>query len=126
MATEVPFVVSFPWSPGYQLFFLPRAALSTPRNTLIGHFIGLVCLYASYRIAAIPMAKALASGNFDLRPVLVSALSLSATAAIMILLHASHPPADATTLIVSLGITTRPQYLVVIEAGTRQSGPWPA
>jgi len=33
----------------------------------------------------------------------------------MILLHASHPPAGATTLIVSLGMITKPLYLVVIE-----------
>jgi len=58
---------------------------------------------------------ALATGSFDLRPVLASALSLSATAALMILLDASHPPAGATTLIVSLGIITRPLYLAVIE-----------
>ena len=33
----------------------------------------------------------------------------------MILLKAAHPPAGATTLIVSLGIVTRPLHLVVIE-----------
>jgi CBS domain-containing membrane protein len=57
----------------------------------------------------------LATGSFDLRPVFASALSLSATAALMTLLDASHPPAGATTLIVSLGILTRPLYLAMIE-----------
>jgi CBS-domain-containing membrane protein len=33
----------------------------------------------------------------------------------MILLKAAHPPAGATTLIISLGIVTRPVYLLVIE-----------
>ena len=33
----------------------------------------------------------------------------------MILLKAAHPPAGATTLIISLGIVTRPMYLLVIE-----------
>jgi CBS-domain-containing membrane protein len=33
----------------------------------------------------------------------------------MILLKAAHPPAGATTLIISLGIVTKPTYLVVIE-----------
>ena len=114
VATGVPFVFPSLGPTAYQLFFLPRAASSTPRNTLIGHFIGLVCGYAAFRLAAIPFSQALGSG-FDLRPVLASALSLSATAALMILLDASHPPAGATTLIVSLGIITRPQYLAVIE-----------
>ena len=33
----------------------------------------------------------------------------------MILLKAAHPPSGATTLIISLGIVTRPMYLLVIE-----------
>jgi CBS-domain-containing membrane protein len=62
-----------------------------------------------------PVAAVLASGDFDWRPVVAAALSLAATAAIMILLNASHPPAGATTLIVSLGIITKPPYLAIIE-----------
>ena len=115
VATGVPFVFPSLGPTAYQLFFLPRSASSTPRNALIGHFIGLVCGYAAFRIAGIPVSVALATRTFDLRPVLAAALSLSATAALMILLDASHPPAGATTLIVSLGIITRPLYLAVIE-----------
>ena len=33
----------------------------------------------------------------------------------MVLLGISHPPADATTLIISLGIIAKPRKLVVIE-----------
>ena len=33
----------------------------------------------------------------------------------MVLLRASHPPAGATTLIVSLGIISHPRELVIIE-----------
>ena len=40
---------------------------------------------------------------------------LSATGALMVLLHADHPPAGATTLIVSLGIISKPKALVMIE-----------
>ena len=51
----------------------------------------------------------------DFARVLAAALSLAFTGAIMILLKAAHPPAGATTLIISLGIVTRPSYLLVIE-----------
>jgi CBS domain-containing membrane protein len=47
--------------------------------------------------------------------VLSAALSLSFTGAIMVLLRVSHPPAGATTMIVSLGIISKPEYLVTIE-----------
>src|SRR5437016_11570568 len=38
------------------------------------------------------------------------------TGALMIRLNVPHPPAAATTLIVSLGVISRPAYLVVLEA----------
>ncbi len=46
---------------------------------------------------------------------MAAALSLAATGAVMVLLRVSHPPAGATTLIVSLGILTKVEYLVIIE-----------
>ena len=49
--------------------------------------------------------------------ILAAALSLATTGALMIRLNVPHPPAAATTLIVSLGVVTRPEYLVVLEAG---------
>jgi CBS domain-containing membrane protein len=48
--------------------------------------------------------------------VLAAALSLSLTGALMVLFKVSHPPAGATTLIVSLGIIALPRDLLVIEA----------
>ena len=47
--------------------------------------------------------------------ILAAALSLSATGALMALFRVSHPPAGATTLIVSLGIIAQPKELVIIE-----------
>jgi CBS domain-containing membrane protein len=46
--------------------------------------------------------------------VLAAALSLGLTAGLMLLFHASHAPAGATTLIISLGILTQPWQLVVL------------
>jgi CBS-domain-containing membrane protein len=47
--------------------------------------------------------------------VLAAALSLAATGSLMILFRVVHPPAGATTLIVSLGFITTPTHLLVIE-----------
>jgi CBS domain-containing membrane protein len=55
-----------------------------------------------------------ASGHLLAR-VLAAALSLSATGAFMLLLAVSHPPAGATTLIVSPGIVSKPCELAIIE-----------
>jgi len=61
------------------------------------------------------MLSVLASRQSDWRLVIAAALSLAVTAALMILAGVSHAPAGATTLIVSLGIITRPSRLVVME-----------
>jgi len=47
--------------------------------------------------------------------IIASALALSLTGAIMVLLHVNHPPAGATTMIVSLGILAKLEYLPIIE-----------
>ncbi len=46
--------------------------------------------------------------------VIAAALSLGLTVGVMVLLRAPHPPAEATTLIVSLGLLTRPWQLALL------------
>ena len=82
---------------------------------MIGDVIGIGCGYGAFRIAGMPAPAALSRQVFDWRLVVAPGLSLAATAALKILLNASHPPADATTRIVSVGIITKLPYLVVIE-----------
>jgi CBS-domain-containing membrane protein len=55
------------------------------------------------------------SGEVYWPRILASALALSLTGAVMVLLHVNHPPAGATTMIVSLGILAKPGYLPIIE-----------
>ena len=53
--------------------------------------------------------------GFDLSRMMAVALSLGATGGLMILLGVIHPPAAATTMIVSLGILAKPWQLVILE-----------
>src|SRR6266571_2969996 len=48
--------------------------------------------------------------------VIAAALSLGLTAGLMVLLKSPHPPAGATTLIISLGILTKPWQLLLLMA----------
>ncbi len=50
------------------------------------------------------------------RAVGAAALSLALTATLMVLLDAPHPPAAATTLIISLGFLTHPNHFIVLLA----------
>ena len=113
--TQVPFVFPSLGPTAYEVFFRPRSQASTPHNALIGHLIGIVCGYAAFRLLHVPAGISVESAVFGWRAAVAAALSVGATAGLMILLNASHPPAGATTLIVALGIITKPAYLAVIE-----------
>jgi CBS domain-containing membrane protein len=114
--TGSPFVFPSLGPTAYLFFFSPLAEVSSPRNAILGHAIGLICGYAAFALAVA------SSPPFGMNPgvhgprLLAAALSLSATGALMALLRISHPPAGATTLIVSLGIISQPKELVIIEA----------
>ncbi len=115
LVSRNPFVFPSLGPTAYLLFFSPLAKSSSPRNTILGHAVGLICGYGAFVITgagAIPFG--VHPGIFWPR-ILAAALSLSVTGAVMVLLGVSHPPAGATTLIVSLGIISKPGELVVIE-----------
>jgi len=116
LLTGSPFVFPSLGPTAYLFFFSPLAEVSSPRNAILGHAIGLICGYGAFALAVA------SSPPFGINPgvhgarLLAAALSLSATGALMALLRISHPPAGATTLIVSLGIISHPKELVIIEA----------
>ena len=115
LVSRNPFVFLSLGPTAYLLFFTPLGRTSSPRNTVFGHAIGLVCGYAAFAATGagtLPFGEH--PGIFWPR-VLAAALSLSATGPFMVLLDVSHPSAGATTLIVSLGIISKPSELVIIE-----------
>jgi CBS domain-containing membrane protein len=113
---DSPFVFPSLGPTALLFFFNPLAESSSPRNTLCGHAIGLICGYAAYAITGMHGFPQSFHGHLYWPRILSAAVSLSTTGALMVLLRVNHPPAGATTMIVSLGILSRPSYLPVIEA----------
>lgn len=111
-----PFVFPSLGPTAYLFFFSPLAEASTPRNAVLGHAIALACGYGAFYVSGLTSMHGGFPSHVMWQRVLAAALSLSATGAAMVLLNINHPPAGATTLIVSLGIITEPRYLFVIEA----------
>ncbi len=113
--TRTPFVFPSLGPTAYLFFFSPLAESASPRNAVPGHTIGLLCGFAAYKATGVhPFPEGFAGDVYWPR-ILASALALSLTGALMVLLHVLHPPAGATTMIVSLGILAKPGYLPVIE-----------
>ena len=115
LVSHNPFVFPSLGPTAYLLFFSPLAKAASPRNTILGHAIGLICGYVAFVLTGAGAMPFEAHPGIFWPRILAAALSLSATGALMVLLDVSHPPAGATTLIVSLGIISKPHELVIIE-----------
>lgn len=97
----------------FLLFYTPYAASASPRNTLSGHLIAVLAGYGA--LVVFGLGDAGAAGTHVTAPRIgAAALSLGVTAAVMVWLRVPHPPAGATTLIISLGMMTRPLQLAVL------------
>lgn len=117
MATGSPFVFPSLGPAAFLFFSSPSVPAASPRNALCGHAIGILCGYASLLLFGLQDAPPTMVTGVDLWRAGAAALSLAGTGALMIVLKRPHPPAGATTLIVSLGILTKPAHLVGIELG---------
>lgn len=116
MICRVPFVFPSVGPTALLLFASPEAPSGCPRNTLCGHAIGILCGYGALWITGLQHAPSAMLEGVNLARVIAAAISLASTGALMILFRVVHSPAGATTLIISLGIITRPAYLLAIEA----------
>jgi CBS-domain-containing membrane protein len=114
LVSREPFVFPSLGPTAYLLFVSPLGETSSPRNTIFGHAIGLICGYGAFVVTGAGALPFGAHQDIFWPRILAAALSLSATGACMVLLKVSHPPAGATTLIVSLGIISEPRELMII------------
>jgi CBS domain-containing membrane protein len=115
LVTNTPFVLPSLGPTAILFFFHPMSASASPRHALWGHGIGILCGYGSLVVMGLQHAGSGVTEGIGVRRLFAVALSLGVTAFFMVLMKVAHAPAGATTLIVSLGIITRPWHLVVIE-----------
>ena len=114
LVTSQPLIFPSLGPTAFLLFYTPRAPAASPRNTIVGHLIGVLAGYGSLvAFGLLDAGPALAEGVTAAR-VGAAALSLGATAGLMAWLRFPHPPAGATTLIVSLGILVEPLQLAAL------------
>ena len=115
MISRTPFVFPSLGPTAFLLFFTPRTPPASPHHTIVGHAIGIACGYCALLLFGLEHAPPAMVTGVSAARVGAAALSLASTGALMILFRAAHPPAGATTLIISLGIVTQPVHLLVIE-----------
>jgi CBS-domain-containing membrane protein len=113
-ATGQPFIFPSLGPTAFLVFFTPLAPAASPRNTICGHAIGAAAGYLALVVFGLTGdPPALATGVTASR-IGAAALSLGLTSGAMVWARVPHPPAGATTLIVSLGILREPTQLAVL------------
>jgi CBS domain-containing membrane protein len=116
VVTRSPFIFPSLGPTAFLFFYTPTAPSASPRNTIVGHTIGAAAGYFSLVVTGLTLAGPALSVGVTWPRVIAAALSLGLTAGLMVLLKSPHPPAGATTLIVSLGILTKPWQLLLLMA----------
>lgn len=118
----VGLVLHQPWlfpslGPTVMLFFeSPGQKASRPLNALIGHGIGLLAGAGLLYGLGLQDDPSAASGGLTPAYLLAGAVSVALTTLVLTAIQTPHPPAGATTLIVSLGILTTPGELISMAA----------
>jgi CBS-domain-containing membrane protein len=115
--TTQPFVFPSLGPTAFLLFYTPHAASACPRNTIAGHLVGVLAGYVSLAAFGLLDAGPVLGHHVTGPRIAAAALSLGLTAGVMVWLRVPHPPAGATTLIVSLGLITKPPQLADLMLG---------
>lgn len=95
----------------------PAHPFSAPRAVLLSHTFGIASGYLALVAFGLSAGPRELGVELGLVHCVAMSTALAATAALMLHFEAIHPPAGATTLIVSLGLIHRPVQLLVMELG---------
>ncbi len=93
------------------------AEVGTPRNTIIGHSVGVAAGLLSLAIFGLLSAPSVYVSGVGLNRVGAIALAVALTGGVLRLLRSAHPPAGATTIIVASGLLAKPHQLLDILIG---------
>jgi CBS-domain-containing membrane protein len=116
LVTGAPFIFPSLGPTAFLLFYTPTAPAASPRNTLCGHLIGALAGWLSLVLFGLTNAPPALVSGVQWPRVGAAALSLGVTSGLMVLLRVPHPPAGATTLIVSLGLMAHFWQIPVLMA----------
>lgn len=118
----VGLLTHLPWlfpslGPTVMLFFeSPDQPASRPVNALVGHGVGLAAGVACFYGFGVDGLQAASVGGLTGAHLLAGAVSVAVTTFVLTRVGLPHPPAGATTLIVSLGILHTPVHFATMAA----------
>lgn len=115
--TRSPLVFPSLGPTAFLLFHRPLAPAACPRNALAGHLLAILMGWLSLSVMGLTHTPPILEVGVTGPRIIAAALSLGLTSGLMILLAVPHPPAGATTLIVSLGLIHEPWKYPLLMVG---------
>jgi CBS domain-containing membrane protein len=101
----------------FLIFETPMAEVGSPRNTMIGHTVGV--LAGAFALAVFGLLNAPSAYVHGVTPARAGAIALAValTGGLLRVLRSAHPPAGATTIIVASGLLATAQDMLDIVIG---------
>jgi CBS domain-containing membrane protein len=101
----------------FLIFETPTAEVGSPRNTILGHTVGVLAGAASLALFGLLGAPSVYVAGVTLARVGAIALAVALTGGVLRILHSAHPPAGATTIIVASGLLAEPRQMLDVLVG---------
>jgi CBS-domain-containing membrane protein len=101
----------------FLIFETPMAEVGSPRNTIIGHSVGVAAGVASVAIFGLLNAPSAYVQGVTPARIAAVALAVALTGGILRVLRSAHPPAGATTIIVASGLLIHVEQLAALLVG---------
>jgi CBS-domain-containing membrane protein len=116
-AVKEPLIFPSLGATAFLIFETPMAEIGSPRNTIIGHVVGVAAGAAA--LAIFGLLDAPSAYVVGITPARIGAIALAValTGGALRLLRAAHPPAGATTIIVASGLLAKPHQMLDVIVG---------
>jgi CBS domain-containing membrane protein len=101
----------------FLVFETPMAEVGSPRNTIIGHSIGVGAGVLSILIFGLWNTSSVYITGMTPARIGAMALAVALTGGVLRVIRSAHPPAGATTIIVASGLLQRPKQLLDVLVG---------
>jgi len=112
MALGLPLMIPAVGASSYLVFAFPQAEVSAGRNVLLGHLVGAGVGWIVLRLFGLESAPGGLGVELTWLRMGAVAVSLAATVGILRIASSPHPPAGATTMIVSVGMLPQMRHVL--------------
>jgi len=101
----------------FLIFETPMAEVGSPRNTIVGHSVGVAAGVFCLTVFGLLGAASTYAAGVSVARIGAIALAVALTGGILRVVRSAHPPAGATTIIVASGLLAKPRQLADVIIG---------